>query len=98
MEVAIRGNNLSAPTKSVSPSNTGYNRDNQYQVMTSDLVMVAVMVILAENVSQKSHKGKVQKKKKNETCFSLGGPPHPPKIKLLFFWLLPPFFNFFLPS
>ena len=55
MEVAIRGNNLSAPTKSVSPSNTGYNRDNQYQVMTSDLVMVAVMVILAENVSQKSH-------------------------------------------
>ena len=55
MEVAIPGNNLSAPTKSVSPSNTGYNRDNQYHVMTSDLIMVTVMVIVAENVSQKPH-------------------------------------------
>ena len=30
MEVAIRGNNLSAPTKSVFPSSTGVSRDDQH--------------------------------------------------------------------
>ena len=53
MEVATPGHNLSVPTKSVSPSNTGYNIDNQYHVMTSDMGRVTVMAIVAGNVSQK---------------------------------------------